>query len=278
MNRHDRRIQQAKTRKTLREIQRSGYSPVKDPEFIKGIAMTVRAVEFTGLSKVGGYCLLRSLVAMQALQNCNVNSSLHVGGMLYRVAPDPTRDVVAFCGGGNAGVGPIYHSWLEVDGHILDFSVGDWRGIDWATPVNAAEIEGLLGHRVAQAELELGPIQWALTPPDYWCRPREELTGPWRPTGAPKLGVAWYGPYNDDPMVASKNIRDIAEDIGLQVAEAVENVVAQAAVRQGIARPRKELRPVRIESHHREQSRYRALRHDEDLDADDLQARRLQSR
>jgi hypothetical protein len=112
------------------------------------------------------------LVAVQALANCNVDASLHIGSLLCRVGPDPRRDVVAFCGPGNAGYGQLFHAWAEVDDHMLDFSVGDWRRLDGIIP---------LGRGFA-------PIQWATTLPEYWCKPRSAVVDPWPGARHPALG------------------------------------------------------------------------------------------
>jgi len=231
MNRRERRIQQSKQAKLAREISRPSYSPIKDPEFLKGIATTVHGVEFAGLD--GGLCLLRALTAVQALRNCNVDASLHIGAMLCRVGPDPIRDVVAFCGPGNAGYGPLFHAWAEVDDQLLDFSVGDWRRLDG----NISEIT--LGEHIE-------PIQWAVPLPEYWCKPRSVLVDPWRANGTPALGEAWYGPYNGDVATKAGEIRKVVDEVMPMIADAVEKVVAGAAAQQGIPRPTRSPQPAHV--------------------------------
>ena len=231
MNRKERRIQQSKQAKLKREIVRPCYSPIADPQFIKGIATTVHAVEPTGLE--GGLCLIRSLVAVQPLANCNVDASLHIGSLLCRVGPDPRRDVVAFCGPGNAGYSPLFHVWVEVDDYLLDFSVGDWRRLDGIIP------EITLGEAIE-------PIQWAMQLPEYWCKPRSAVVDPWRAHGTPALGEAWYGPYNGDAAVKAGQIREVIDEIMPRLAGAVEKVVAMSAAQLGIPRPPRDIRLARV--------------------------------
>src|SRR6476646_1863885 len=121
----DERERRRKARRLQREISRLGCHPISDPGFLKGVNATVRAIDLEGLG-IGGRCLLHALVAAQALWNCNIAADLHIGSALCRVGPDPYRDVIAFCGPGNAGRGTQFHAWLEVGDDILDFSVGEW--------------------------------------------------------------------------------------------------------------------------------------------------------
>jgi hypothetical protein len=187
-NRHDRRIAQANQRRIRREVTQPGYNPAKDPEFLKGIAITVGAVEFGGLRHIGGNCMLRALVGLQALQNCNVDANLHIGSLLCRVGPDDHRDVVAFCGPGNAGYGHGFHAWLGVGDDIIDFSVGEWRGLD---PV---------AHEIAMGMNPMDPVQWTVTLPNYWRKPRAEVVDPWRSVGTPELGEAGTAPMTTIPL------------------------------------------------------------------------------
>ena len=149
-NRHDRRREQAKLRQAQRDVLRPDYNPITDPDFLKGIAITVRSVVFYGSDPNGGLCMLRALVGLQALQNCNVDASLHIGSLLCRVGPDERRDTITFCGPGNAGRDEGFHAWIEVGDHILDFSVGDWRGLD---PV---------ANEIAAGLTPGEPVQWTV--------------------------------------------------------------------------------------------------------------------
>jgi hypothetical protein len=195
MNRQQRRAEEAKARKAARrleqrrqEISRPDYNPIHDPEFQQGTAKLVRAIDFkmpSELGDIGGLCMFRTMVGMEALRDCNIEAVPYFGAMLYRVGPDPYRDVIAFCGRHNAayilddGTG-LFHSWLWVGDYFVDFSVGDW----FATVPHILEAPG--GE-------ELGPIQWTTPkPPDYWWKPRAELEDPWRSNGTPALGQAWY--------------------------------------------------------------------------------------
>jgi hypothetical protein len=60
------------------------------------------------------------------------------------------------------------------------------------------------------------------------------LAGPWRPTGTPPLGEAWYGPFNGDPVRAQQAIKDAQEDIGGQITAAVEKIIGHSARQIGI--------------------------------------------
>jgi hypothetical protein len=203
------------------EVRKPGYNPAVDPDVRKGIAMTVRAVDFDGVPY--GKCLLRALVGLEVLRHCKIDASLHIGSMLYRVGPDPYRDVVAFCGPGNAGfsVGDCaaFHAWLRVGDDIVDFSVGDW-------------FEDAQSGRYLKDELTFfpdaprpGAVQWTIPePPNYWWRPHIELTKPWQSRGTPELGQAWYGPFNGDPCVVHENVKQIQADVGPKITRAVETV------------------------------------------------------
>ena len=241
-NHQERRVAKAKLRQQLRrqrrEISRPGYNAVTDPEFSKRHSSNiVRAVEFTGIERIGGLCLQRALVALQVLHMCRVgiDASLHVGSLLCRVGHDEYRDVVAFCGPGNAGFGQGFHAWIEVGDDISDFSVGDWRGLD---PV---AIERAMGLTPGE------PVQWTVTLPSYWRKPRRSVVDPWWPVGTPALGQAWYGPYDDDPFPMGERVHRVVDAFGAQIAEAVEKVQARFAEQQGLERPDKDIiQPVNV--------------------------------
>ena len=122
--------------------------------------------------------------------------------------------MIGFCGPGNAGYGSHFHAWIEVDEHILDFSVGDWQRLD------------------AIAEQ---PAQWTVTLPEYWCRPRRELVDPWRPVGVPDLGCAWYGPYGGDAFVKAELVRTMAAEVGPPIAARVAAIMVKVARQRGVA-------------------------------------------
>ena len=175
------------------------------------------------------------LVGLQSSRNCNIDDGgLHIGALLYRAGADPMRDIVAFCGPGNAGYGNLFHSWIELDDHILDFSVGDWRSV-------AAS-----GTEITFGTQPLPPVQWTERLPNYWCRPRTELTGPWRADGTPAPGEAWYGPFNGDPFAMQAMVSELIEDAAPLIAEAVEKVMAKAAAQMGSSRPGRGHGPGRI--------------------------------
>jgi hypothetical protein len=228
MNRQQRRAQQAKLRAACKEIKRPGNRPENDPQVRKGIATVVQAVEFKFGGKTGsaGFCLPRAMVGQEVLRRCNIDAQIELGSLLYRVGTDPLRDVIAFCGPGNAGTDfrdalGLYHAWLAVGEDIVDFSVGDWPSF--------------CGEEVVIAGMpHLGPVQWAIPkPPQYWWRPRGELTTAWRSTGTPALGEAWYGPFNGDVPLAHRRIRGLQEDLGLEIADAVFQVMSKANTELG---------------------------------------------
>jgi hypothetical protein len=222
MNRRERRAQEAKLRAARKEIERPGYRPANDPQVRKGIAAVVRAVEFHHDKFTSGFCLPRALVGQEVMRRCKIESHIELGSLLYRVGPDPIRDIICFCGPGNAGTSVggaigLYHAWLSVGSDIADFSVGDWPNFSGME----ATIPGLP---------DLGPVQWTIPKlPQYWWRPRSELTRPWRSTGTPDLGQVWYGPFNGDLPLAHRRINELQNDIGPMIADAVAKVTANAS-------------------------------------------------
>lgn len=152
---------------------------IADPtrDWRRQIAEPVRSVK--SACEGGGVCSYRMAMGMLALYHMGLEPKPMYGAMLCRVGADDMLDVVSFCGPGNMAVIPnLYHAWVEVDGHIIDFSVGDWR--EDAGLMHAATADG---HR---------PINFEIDLPDYVWRPAEELIGPWRPNATPPLGVMWY--------------------------------------------------------------------------------------
>ena len=113
--------------------------------------------------------------------------------MLYRAGPDEIADVVAFCGPDNRALRldhkVLGHYWLEAGADLIDFTVGDWREQGRITEGDPV-YDTLNG-------VPIPPTRWTTTVPDFWWRPRVELTAPWRETKpsrleTPPLGVAWY--------------------------------------------------------------------------------------
>jgi hypothetical protein len=209
-------------RQARKDMSRAGYTPSQDRKFRDGISKIVRAVDFGPYN----FCLQRSLVARAALRRCRIDASLQLGSLLYRVGPDPYRDVIAFCGRGNAGFNDgnlaAFHAWLVVGDDIADFSVGDWA----ATAYQEYTLPGAP---------DLGPIQWTIPrPPDYWWRPYAELTKPWRPSGTPELGVFWYGPFNGDLKAMHQDLREIEADLGPAIAAAIDQIFGQQRERFGL--------------------------------------------
>jgi hypothetical protein len=220
MNRQQRRAAMRQQRKDMR---RPGYNLHTDRRFHDGVNKIVRAVDFGEFN----FCIQRALVAREVLRRCRINAQLQLGSMLYRVGPDPYRDVIAFCGAGNAGFNnesvASFHAWLTTDGYIIDHSVGDW-----VATANYHEIH------CAGASYP-GPVQWGIPkPPQYWWRPYAELTAPWRPTGTPEIGQAWYGPFNGDLKLVQQSVRDIQEDLGPKIVAAVAQVFARGSEMIGL--------------------------------------------
>jgi hypothetical protein len=147
------------------------------------IARVVRSIE---LMAGGGTCLFRAVLGRRVLAWLGIPSTIAVGAMLYRAGPDKIRDVVAFCGHGNLPMvtdeGAALHYWLHCGTDLVDFSVGDWQ----------PQAGDLVDMGPAAA---LGPIQWAAPPlPSFWWQSRSFFVEPWRPTGEPEIGLAWYRP------------------------------------------------------------------------------------
>jgi hypothetical protein len=168
------------------------------------IARAVRSIEVT---TGAGTCFLRAVLGHRALEYFGIRSSVVFGAMLYRAGPSPLRDVVAFCGQGNKpqqmaeiGVGAAHH-WLHCGEDLIDFSVGDWQNQSNLMINNPLD--------VLPTGEPIGPIQWTAPPlPDFWWQPRSSLVNPWRPTGEPELGVAWYHPAEMPDWLQAKYERD----------------------------------------------------------------------
>ena len=204
--------------------------------FFKGVQNIVNDFQFTGLSDTGGLCMLKTLVAYQAIRSCNIDVEIALGSMLCRVGPDPQRDVVAFCGPMNKG--QIYnnqfagHCWLYHADMIYDPSVGSWRDLDAVKTEMQA-----FGH-------SLGVVQWDVTLPSHWFKPVTDLERPWRPIGTPEIGKAWYGPFVydiADTVADTANIVEMVrrfsslqEDIGQQIVTGISNIKREFGRYHGI--------------------------------------------
>jgi hypothetical protein len=114
------------------------------------------------------------------LEKLGIASVPAVGGLLYRVGPDPERDVVAFAGPDGRGhvIGGSFHGhcWLSAGDDLVDFSASDWRrknagGIRRGGP----------------------PVRWVVNPPPFIWRP---ATPPALPPRL-RLGVPYYTPWGD---------------------------------------------------------------------------------
>jgi hypothetical protein len=140
--------------------------------------------------------MMRAWAGWQVLQRLGFDASISIGGLVYRVGPDPRRDVIAFGGRYNAGLMvngyPLFHTWNEVDADLIDFSVGDWRTFASAPDTWMME-QQIFGET-------LGPLQWRIPePPAFWWRPiRNVRDDVWNVGGTPELGRVWYGPITQD--------------------------------------------------------------------------------
>jgi hypothetical protein len=129
MNRPERRRAEAHQRSYEARLRKDAAEKFSGlPQDIKDdIAAVVRAVSYT---TGGGTCMFRAFTGGMALQAAGIEADRVVGGMLYRVGPDPMRDVVAFWGPGNFGCirdrRCFGRSWLRVGDDLVAFSVGDW--------------------------------------------------------------------------------------------------------------------------------------------------------
>jgi hypothetical protein len=160
------------------------------------------------------------------MRACGVEAAIGFGSLVCRIGPDERRDVVAFCGPHNMGLilpnGQAgFHCWLRYPDWIFDPCVGDWRGLD----------------PVAMEQMTFGqsldaPV-WTVELPNYWLKRSAEVEAVWRPVGTPGLGEAWYAPFFGDPDVMRRRVRDVHEDIGPEVASAIEML----AVMAGFDRP-----------------------------------------
>jgi hypothetical protein len=157
------------------------------PSHQNDIARVVRSIDLvTG----GGTCLFRAILGHKVLSWLGIDNSVVIGAMLYRAGPHPRNDILCFCGANNeareTADGVLAHYWLIASDQLIDFAVGDWRREDVFMRDNP--------HDRLPDGTALPPIQWAAPVPDFWWRPAADLTDPWRPSGEPPLGTAWYRP------------------------------------------------------------------------------------
>lgn len=158
------------------------------PDVRADIAKCVRSVNV--MIHGGGTCFFRLVTAIEAFKALGIPATPQFGSMLYRAGPDPEWDVVAFCSYGNAGSftdsAYLGHAWIEVEGCLVDFTVGDWR----------KQHEGCI---TLGAEMGVDDtdklINWtAPLLPDFFWQDAHKLMCNWRSEGEPPLGEAWYGP------------------------------------------------------------------------------------
>jgi hypothetical protein len=140
------------------------------------------------------------MLGQYALGVLGIRAQLILGSMIYRAGPNPLYDTLTYTSAAdNTGFfkneGTFFepiteagsharfagHCWLEYDDQLVDFSVGDWHE-------HFDELRANLRGESTR------PINWTAPPPAFFWSDAAAFKQPWKPTGAPPLGVAWYGP------------------------------------------------------------------------------------
>src|SRR5580704_9235439 len=162
------------------------------PDDLKAdLSEAVRSIHFDTKFGVCGY---RALTGARLLNHIGLPVQIAAGGLLYRAGPDPSRDVVAFCGPGNLGYsdpqhGIVGHYWLTIGDQIIDFTPGDWPLLECGDMC------------FDETDAALGEIQWEVYPPDFYWVSRYEVAGTYGVAGTyaetldrctPALGKVWY--------------------------------------------------------------------------------------
>ena len=161
----------------------------KTPPFVvpddlkQDIATVVRGTRIERLlDQGGGPCFDRCAIGYALLLILGWKPQPVLGGLHYRCGPDPRRDTISFCG--PEGVGVIWnglfwaHIWLEFQDHFLDFSAGDWRGLNWDQPS-------------PDGTPSFGEPHWDAPPPEFLWIPKQDAIRP-RGQSSPDLGKVWY--------------------------------------------------------------------------------------
>jgi hypothetical protein len=165
------------------------------------IAGAVQSIDFI-LPISGGTCLFRAMIGKRLLERLGFPAKIALGGMVYRVGPDPYRDVVAFCGKGNTGQivngGFLGHYWLALYNDFIDFSVAEWQTLD----TESMEI----------IPCDLGPIRWTISPPNFFWANKQSLA-PIKGQDGPSLGSAWYTGWAGPDAPFSELLTDVAQAI-----------------------------------------------------------------
>jgi hypothetical protein len=144
----------------------------------------------------GGNCLWRTLSGQAALLAIGIKTQIAAGGMLYRAGHDPVLDTVGFAGLDFCGtVLPngrlLGHFWLvtEQEGTLIDFSPGDWQEI----VASIAEVDVFSPHE--------RPIEWVVSPSEYYWAPLKDFKRSPGDGQAPKLGHAWYTGWSSQSAI-----------------------------------------------------------------------------
>jgi hypothetical protein len=212
---------QASRARTMARVDRqlNAQPPVPHiPDQLKiAIARIVRGVSYINPTP-GGNCTIRALFGRTVLQACGLRSAVIPGGMLYRCGPDPQRDTIRFCspppdqrGGYLYGGMMVGHIWNELGDDLIDFSAGDWK----------AETDIVEGSDMDLSDKELGPIQWDIPPPPFIWQGAITLKRPWRSTGEPPIGRAWYAPWASKKHPDCSGYDDVLEMMRPSIIESV---------------------------------------------------------
>ena len=176
MSRKQKRLERLAARKEYLEHKSA------DPNDLHfAIATLVRTLEFADCR--GGICYFRSLTGSIVLDRFGIDHKIVLGSLLYRAGRKPW-DILMFAGEDNRGHHPgLFHSWIETDTDLIDFSPGDWERVvrtDRDLEINPAS---------------LPPITWIARPPEFIWSTRAPLVNAWEPAPyGPSLGCTWYGP------------------------------------------------------------------------------------
>jgi hypothetical protein len=196
MNRHQRQraraMARAQTRYALPNNHHNGVSVEIADDIKRDIAKVVRSIYWQlAVGMVGGMCFWRCMTGWTTLRARGIPAQPALGGMIYRAGPDERRDVVAFCGQGNAGRhvdgGILAHYFIVSGNNIVDFSVGDWE-----------ENSRMLPDIEVPGTEPLGAVCWTAPPlPEFFWADRSNFM-PNPSAYTPDLGHAWYTGFADD--------------------------------------------------------------------------------
>lgn len=103
------------------------------------LASAMRRLATAASGQLGGDCYMHALIAQAILARLGVESTICVGWSGWRVGPGDSDVVLHKMISGMAPQpGVAYHTWLEIDNYILDFST-------WSLRLKAAQLDALDG-------------------------------------------------------------------------------------------------------------------------------------